>query len=70
MAKVTLTVEQGKPLQIHVEDAVSPEQVLWMLAQAQVVILTEEQADEEESANVQELPDETDEKEEADVPNV
>jgi uncharacterized iron-regulated protein len=66
MAKVTLTVEQGKPLQIHVEDAVSPEQVLWMLAQAQVVILTEEQADEE----MQELPDELDEKEEADVPNV
>jgi hypothetical protein len=28
MAKITLTVEQGQPLQINVEDAASPEQVL------------------------------------------
>jgi hypothetical protein len=66
MAKITLTVEQGQPLQINVEDAASPEQVLWMLAQAQVVILTEEGNDE----NVQELSDEPEQEEEADLPNV
>lgn len=66
MAKITLTVEQGQPLQINVEDAASPEQVLWMLAQAQVVILTEEGNDEE----LQELPDTIEPEEETNLPNV
>lgn len=68
MARVILEVEKDQPLHIELENVESPEQVLWMLARAQIIILTEEPDESEE--DVQELSDADGEEEEADVSDV
>lgn len=68
MAKVILEVEKDQPLRIELENVESPEQVLWMLARAQIIILTEEPDGSEE--DVQELSTADGEEEEANVSDV
>jgi len=68
VAKVILEVEKDQPLRIELENVESPEQVLWMLARAQIIILTEEPDGSEE--DVQELSTADGEEEEANVSDV
>jgi hypothetical protein len=67
VAKITLEILENEPLKIEIEGARSPEQALWMLATAQIIILTEEPEDEE---NVPELPPADGEEEEVTMSDV